>query len=831
MFLLVFHTQLAKPARAAANITILFKTPDRYALNVAASTDVVVQFSTEIDGDTATTSTFAVYGSMSGRVSGSYSGGGTDTITFDPDTNFLIGETVSVTLTTGLQDASDNTLESAEVWEFVIEVPLGAGTFLKDDSQSFSEFTQVFDVALGDFDKDGYLDALLAKRQLDNELWLGNGDGVFTLDATQEFSGGQTWGVAVGDLDGDGWLDAFFANNGQADKVWHWNDGTGKFDLIQTLPHHTTQNKSASVGVVLGDLNGDGWLDAFVPMYRRPNQVWLNDGNGEFPEVKLSDDMDENRKTFGAALGDIDGDGCLDVFEVGQSSSVSSKVYINDCAGEFTLHASQTYLEAETESSLDVVMGDINRDGWPDAFVVNYNSSSSGDGVANTVWFNNGSGVFTTSTSLTDVFGPDSGEDESAGVTLGDLNGDGWLDAIVVNSLARNSSTDKDVVYINDGSGGYATSTAVILGAERGRKAAFGDLDNDGDLDIWVGNWGQSPGYSYPDVIWLNENIPDIRVTGNGVEIDDGDDAPGTADGTDFGNVYIHNGTSTTTFTIHNDGNAALSLHASSTLRVVVEGEEPSGHLDFTVTTTPATSTVSVGGSVTFVVNFNPSATGTRAAILSISNDDPDEDPYTFSIRGTGTDPEISVTGNGTEIAHEDDTPTTTDGTDFGSVYIHNDATSTTTFTIHNDGNAALSLHASSTLRVVVEGEEPSGYLDFTVTTTPATSTVSVGGSVTFVVNFNPSATGTRAAILSISNDDPDEDPYTFSIRGTGTDPEISVTGNGTEIAHEDDTPTTTDGTDFGSVYIHNDATSTTTFTIHNDGNAALSLHASSTLR
>ena len=140
LLLLVFSFQSPAPVEAAANITILSKTPDRYALDVAASTDVVVQFSTEIDGDTATTSTFAVYGSMSGRVSGSYSGGGTDTITFDPDTNFLIGETVSVTLTTGLQDASGNTLEQADVWEFVIAVPLGAGTFLRDDRHSWIFF-------------------------------------------------------------------------------------------------------------------------------------------------------------------------------------------------------------------------------------------------------------------------------------------------------------------------------------------------------------------------------------------------------------------------------------------------------------------------------------------------------------------------------------------------------------------------------------------------------------------------------------------------------------------------------------------------------------------
>ncbi|MDP7578879.1 MAG: Ig-like domain-containing protein, partial [SAR202 cluster bacterium] len=159
---------------AAANVTILSKTPAANALNVSTTANIVVQFSANIDSDTATTTTFIVNGSKSGLVSGSFSGGGTDTITFDPDTNFVIGETVSVTLTTGIQDASGNTLRSTTVWQFVIDVPFGAGTFIKDDSQSMSDETAVFDVGLGDFNQDGWLDALLAKRTGNNELWLGH---------------------------------------------------------------------------------------------------------------------------------------------------------------------------------------------------------------------------------------------------------------------------------------------------------------------------------------------------------------------------------------------------------------------------------------------------------------------------------------------------------------------------------------------------------------------------------------------------------------------------------------------------------------------------------
>ena len=74
----------------------------------------------------------------------------------------------------------------------MIAVPFGAGTFIKDDSQSMSDETAIFDVALGDFNQDGWMDALLAKRIGNNELWLGHDNGVFTLDTNQTFSGGLT---------------------------------------------------------------------------------------------------------------------------------------------------------------------------------------------------------------------------------------------------------------------------------------------------------------------------------------------------------------------------------------------------------------------------------------------------------------------------------------------------------------------------------------------------------------------------------------------------------------------------------------------------------------
>ena len=124
---------------------------------------------------------------------------------------------------------------------------------------------------------------------------------------------------------------------------------------------------------------------------------------------------------------------------------------------------------------------------------------------------------------------------------------------------------------------------------------------------------------------------PEMDVQGNSTSIADGDATPTTADHTDFGSTDITSGTIDRTFTIYNTGTSNLTL--SGTPIVVVGGTHSA---DFTVTSQP-TSPVVASGNTTFTVRFNPSATGTRSATLSIANDDTDENPYNFSIQGTGT--------------------------------------------------------------------------------------------------------------------------------------------------------------------------------------------------
>lgn len=122
---------------------------------------------------------------------------------------------------------------------------------------------------------------------------------------------------------------------------------------------------------------------------------------------------------------------------------------------------------------------------------------------------------------------------------------------------------------------------------------------------------------------------PEIGVLGDGNPIDDGDTTPNAADETDFGSADVDAGTVTRTFTVTNTGTTALDLSGGVTITGTDAG-------DFSVTTQPATS-VAAAGNTTFVVEFDPSAVGTRSATINIVNDDADENPYDFAIQGEGT--------------------------------------------------------------------------------------------------------------------------------------------------------------------------------------------------
>ncbi len=290
--------------------------------------------------------------------------------------------------------------------------------------------------------------------------------------------------------------------------------------------------------------------------------------------------------------------------------------------------------------------------------------------------------------------------------------------------------------------------------------------------------------------------VPEIDVQGNYVSIANGDDSPSLADHTDFDSVSVSFGTQQRTYTIHNTGSGTLYLGpvksennaATSSIEipnnfVTITGEN-SG--DFEVTTQPGFS-VTAGDSTTFVVEFDPSAMGQRSAVVNIMNNDSDENPFTFTIQGVGTAPEIDVRGNYITIADGDTTPSVEDSTSFGSAAV-DDGTIDRTFRIFNTGNEVLSIapdKSSDGINQLSLREPTIGNFihingahadDFTVTDQPDDYLIQPGDSVSFTVQFNPSAGGTRTANVYIYNNDADENLYNYYVSGVGITPPTLTT-------------------------------------------------------
>jgi len=286
-----------------------------------------------------------------------------------------------------------------------------------------------------------------------------------------------------------------------------------------------------------------------------------------------------------------------------------------------------------------------------------------------------------------------------------------------------------------------------------------------------LSTWGSplTPFSGSTDGFIATIDMSGMVIQGRGMTISTGDSTPSITDDTDFSSVTVGS-SDAHTFTIQNT-DISNSLTLTGSPFVSISGTNAS---DFTVTTQPS-STVNVGGSTTFVIQFSPSAAGTRTAVLTIANSDI-LSPYIYTIQGNGVAvPEIEVLGNGTSIVNNDSTPAASDGTDYervitGTTQIH-------TFTIQNIGHIDLGLTGSPV--VTITG---SNAADFSVNVQP-TSPVPAGGSTIFTVAFTPSADGLRTASLTIANSDSDEDPYIYSIQGTGITAPVVVFGANTTPA------------------------------------------------
>jgi VCBS repeat-containing protein len=330
-------------------------------------------------------------------------------------------------------------------------------------------------LALEDIDGDGDLDIFVANTvSSGNTVWINNGSGSFTASG-QSLGSNNSEKVALSDLDGDGDIDAFIANNnGQGNSVWLQdgaNTNTGTFTL--DAQYGTSWSKS----VDLGDLDSDGDIDALVANQNSSaNTIWLNDGLGVFTETQSIN----SANSYGVVLGDLDGDGDLDAYIANQDGA--NKVYLNDGVANF----SDSAQSLGSSWSWDVALADVDNDGDLDALVANKS------GEANTLWLNDGSGVFTDSVAT--FAAQDLGTSlDSEGLALADVDGDGDLDVYFANQDGGNQ------LFLNNGAGLFSNSN-LNMGNLGSQGVAVGDVDGDGMPDFVVANGS-------PNIVWDNATI------------------------------------------------------------------------------------------------------------------------------------------------------------------------------------------------------------------------------------------------------------------------------------------------------------------------------------
>jgi hypothetical protein len=279
-------------------------------------------------------------------------------------------------------------------------------------------------VALADLNGSGYLDAYLAvgggsssfyNYSRPDRILFNEGHGRF-YDSQQALSTWHTSSVVMGDVNDDGHVDILISP-GPGLRL-HLNNGYGRFDRGSfVLPDSAAV--SAGLNAALADLNGNGRLDIVACCGLR---VWLNEGHGYFPRSHQTRPL-SGRAAI--ALGDLNGNGFPDAFiapagyvnQDGSREGTANSVWFNDGQGRLNDSGQQL---GQMESTA-VILGDLNGNGFLDVVVGN-------DG-ADEIWFNEGAANFSNSRQQL-------GNGRTRALFLADLNGNGYLDLVISSTVS-----------------------------------------------------------------------------------------------------------------------------------------------------------------------------------------------------------------------------------------------------------------------------------------------------------------------------------------------------------------------------------------------------------
>ena len=363
--------------------------------------------------------------------------------------------------------------------------------------------------AMVDFDGDGLLDLAMANSGMPNGFYRQLPSHSFQ-DATQLWGLPEDqlahWGLIAADFDNDGDADVFVANGGfdflEPNQLLR-NDlsTTGLFtDVSSSAGDVGLLSESFSATAL--DHDNDGLLDLFVSDSDEglPGQLLHNLGGLVFTNVAATVGMGAARSGLGTSSGDFDNDGWMDV-AVGAFIG-ANQLFHNQGNGTFLDVAAAAGVE-HADLNFGLTLEDFNGDGWLDLFVPKYNQS--GSGIPSRLYINTQGSTFVDKTSEAAMTGS-----AAMGHNTGDLNGDGLPEILIGTGAPALGFLDflyKPVAgsaFLFDLS---LSSGITSAGPTRAHGMAIGDIDGDGDVDVYFSNGGPQVDASTleSNSLWLND--------------------------------------------------------------------------------------------------------------------------------------------------------------------------------------------------------------------------------------------------------------------------------------------------------------------------------------
>ena len=388
-------------------------------------------------------------------------------------------------------------------------------------------------VLMEDFDGDGLLDLMISSSGPMDQLrfFHNNGDGTFAERTVQAGLLGEVGGLNMvqGDFNNDGHPDVVVLRGG-----WWGRFGDYPFSLLRNNGDGTFSDVTAAAGLMSpaptqtaawADFDNDGWLDLFVghesaPDDPHPSQLFHNNHDGTFTEVAAADGLAKLGFVKGVAWGDYNNDGRPDLYV--SVLGAPNHLFRND--GPVNRKHPRADRWKFTDVTVDAGVGapndsfatwffDYDNDGWPDIFVAGYSTRSVEDvGAFETgrpfhaetprLYRNNHDGTFSDVTRQVHL-------DRAIltmGANFGDLDNDGWLDLYLGTGESSYEALLPNRMFRNDGGRAFqdVTTSGGFGHLQKGHAIAFGDIENNGNEDVFEEMGGALPGDTYQSVLYRN---------------------------------------------------------------------------------------------------------------------------------------------------------------------------------------------------------------------------------------------------------------------------------------------------------------------------------------